>query len=95
MVCTRPDISNVAGILGTHTSTPKKEHTSTSKRVFMYLRGMRDYAISYGGEPEDNKENNVHGFVNSDLVGYMDHTRLTNGYVFNMSNEAISYISMR
>ena len=73
MVCTRPDISNVAGILGTHTSTPKKEHTSTSKRVFMYLRGMRDYAISYGGEPEDNKEINVYGFFDYDWDGDIEH----------------------
>ena len=48
----------------------------------MYLCGIADNAICYGGEPVDNKEFNVHGFVESDQGGDIDHKQSTSRYVF-------------
>jgi hypothetical protein len=34
----------------------------------------------------------IHGFVNEDWVGYLDHRRCTSGYVFNLFGGAISWM---
>jgi len=39
MVCTRPDIAHVVGVLSRFMSKPRKEHWTTMKRVFSDLRG--------------------------------------------------------
>eukprot|EP00253_Pinus_taeda_P020067 PITA_20067 len=43
MVCTRPDIAHAVGVLRRFMSKPRKEHWTTVKRVFRYLRGTSDY----------------------------------------------------
>eukprot|EP00253_Pinus_taeda_P024921 PITA_24921 len=51
MVCTRPDIAHVVGVLSRFMSKPRKEHWTTVKRVFRYLRGTSDYGLCYQGRP--------------------------------------------
>lgn len=63
MVCTRPYISHLVGVLSRYMSTPGKEHWTTVKRLFKYLCGMPIFAIYYHGNFEEFK---VHGFFNSD-----------------------------
>eukprot|EP00253_Pinus_taeda_P017042 PITA_17042 len=43
MVCTRPEIAHVVGVLSRFMSKPRKEHWTTVKQVFRYLRGTSDY----------------------------------------------------
>eukprot|EP00253_Pinus_taeda_P035241 PITA_35241 len=43
MVCTRPYIAYAVGVLSRFISKPGKEHWTTVKRVFRYLRGTSDY----------------------------------------------------
>jgi hypothetical protein len=38
---------------------------------------------------------NIHGFVDADWVGDLDHRRSTSGYVFNLFGGAISWMSKR
>ena len=47
MVCTRPDIAHAVGVLSRFMSNPGKEHWTTVKRVFRYLRGTSDYGLCY------------------------------------------------
>src|ERR1700722_3770283 len=42
MVCTRLDISHAVGVLSRFMSKPGKEHWTTVKQVFRYLRGTSD-----------------------------------------------------
>ena len=65
MVYIRLDISHIVGILRRCMLTSRKEHWTTIKRVFWYLCGTLDYAIYYQGKPRQDREVNVHGFVNS------------------------------
>jgi hypothetical protein len=75
-------------------STPRKEHWKTTKRVFRYLCGTKDYSICYQGIPGgDSGKLDVHGFVNADWAGDMDRWRLTNEYVFNMFGGVIIWMS--
>ena len=76
-------------------SKPWKEHWTTVKRVFRYLRGTKDYAICYQGRPGLDRVINVHGFVNVDWVGDLDHIIFTSGYVFNLFGGAISWMRKR
>eukprot|EP00253_Pinus_taeda_P006627 PITA_06627 len=49
MVCTRPDIAHAVGVLSRFMSKPRKEHWTTTKWVFRYLRGTSDYGLCYQG----------------------------------------------
>jgi hypothetical protein len=55
MVCTRPDIAHVVGVLSRYMSKPRKEHWTIVKRVFRYLCGTTNYAIYYQGRPRLDK----------------------------------------
>ena len=78
------------GVLSRYMSKPRKEYWTIAKRVFRYLRGIVDHAICYQGRVGSDKVLDVHGFVDIDWVGGMDHRRSTSGYVFNLFGGAIS-----
>eukprot|EP00253_Pinus_taeda_P021721 PITA_21721 len=63
MVCTRPDISHVVGVLRTFMSKLGKEHWTTVKWVFSYLRGTSDYGLCYQGRLGLDRVLEIHGFV--------------------------------
>eukprot|EP00253_Pinus_taeda_P023158 PITA_23158 len=46
MVCTRPDIAHAVGVLSRFMSKLGKEHWTTVRRVFRYLRGTSDYVCA-------------------------------------------------
>jgi hypothetical protein len=51
MVYTRPNIAHAVGVLSRYMSKPGKEHWTTIKRVFRYLRGTARYGLCYQGRP--------------------------------------------
>jgi hypothetical protein len=95
MVCTRPDIAHAVGVLSRYMSKPGKEHWTTVKRVFRYLRGTASYGLCYQGRPGLDRVVDRHGFVDADWAGDLDHRRSTSGYVFNLFGGAISWTSKR
>jgi hypothetical protein len=95
MVCTRPEISHAMGYLCRYMSKSGKEHWTTVKRVFRYLRGTTSYGLCYQGRPGLDRVVDIHGFVDSDWDGDLDHIRSTSGYVFNLFRGAISWMSKR
>ena len=68
MVCTRADIAHAVGVLSRYMSKPGKEHWTTIKRVFRYLRGTTDHAICYQGIAGPDRVLDVHGFVDADWL---------------------------
>jgi hypothetical protein len=95
MVCTRPDIAHAVGVLSRYMSKPGKEHWTTVKRVFRYLRGIASYGLCYEGRLELDRVVDIHGFVDADWAGDLDRRRSTSGYVFNLFGGAISWMSKR
>jgi phosphoribosyl-AMP cyclohydrolase len=95
MVCTRPYIAHAVGVLSRYMSKPGKEHWTSVKRVFRYLRGTASYELYYQGRPGLDIVLDIHGFVDEDWVGDMDRRRYTSGYVFNQFGGAISWMSKR
>jgi hypothetical protein len=66
MVCTRPDIAHVVGVLRRYMSKPRKEHWTTVKMVFRYLRGTASYGLCYQGRSILDRVLDMHGFVDAD-----------------------------
>jgi hypothetical protein len=90
MVCTRPDIAHVVGVLSRYMSKPGKEHWTLVKRVFRYLSGTTTYGLCYQGRPGLDIMLDMHGFLDAYWVGDMDRKRSTSGYVFNLFGGAIN-----
>ena len=94
MVCTRPDIAQAVGVLSRFMANPGRVHWDAVKRVFRYLRGTSDYSICYHGNSSGTPHSVcIHGFVDSDWAGDIDHKRSTSGYVFTMFGGAINWMS--
>ena len=49
MVCTRPDIAHVVGVVSRYMNDPGKEHWMVVKWILMYLRGTTSHALYFGG----------------------------------------------
>ena len=95
MVCTRPDIADVAGVLSRFMSKPGKEHWTTVKWVFRYLRGTSDYGLCYQGRPGLDRVLDIRGFVDANGAGDMDQRRSTSGYVFNLFGGVVNWMSKK
>ena len=48
MVCTRPDIIHVVGIVNSFLSNPNKEHWAVVKWILRYLRGISKTYLCFG-----------------------------------------------
>eukprot|EP00253_Pinus_taeda_P016439 PITA_16439 len=95
MVCIRPDIAHAMGVLSRFMLKPGKEHWTTVKRVFRYLRGTSDYCLCYQGRPGLDRALDINGFVDADWAGDLDQRIYTSGYVFNLFGGAISWMSKK
>jgi hypothetical protein len=76
-------------------SKPWKEHWKIVKGVFMYLHDTTDYTIYYQGRPRLARVLDVHGFIDADWVGDMDHKISASGYVFNIFVREICWMRKR
>ena len=91
-IATRPDIAYAVQALSQHTSNPGPEHWQGVKRVMRYLKGTRDYALTYsGGET-----------VNTVFTAFTDADHASNegrksisGYTFLLGGGAISWSSKK
>eukprot|EP00253_Pinus_taeda_P036452 PITA_36452 len=92
---TRPNIAHAVGVLSRFMSKTGKEHWTTVKRVFRYLRGTSDYGLCYQGRPGLDKVLDICGFVGADWDGDLDQRRSTSGYVFNLFGGAVSWMSKK
>eukprot|EP00253_Pinus_taeda_P011801 PITA_11801 len=95
MVCTRVEFAHTVGVLSRFMSKRGKEHWATTKRVFRSLRGTNDYGLCYQGRPGLEKVLDICGFVDADWVGDLNHKRSTSGYVVNLFQGAVSWMSKK
>jgi len=88
MVCTRPDIAHVVGVVSRYMSNPGKQHWLAVKWILRYLRGTTSQALCFGGS-----NTNLQGYVDLDMAGDRDNSRSTTGYVFTIGGTVVSWIS--
>ncbi|KAE8677858.1 cytochrome P450 71A9-like [Hibiscus syriacus] len=85
MICTRPDIAQVVGVVSRYMANPGKEHWNTVKRILRYIKGTSNVALCYGGS-----NLLINGYVDSDYAGDLDKSKSTTGYVFKVAGGAPS-----
>jgi len=71
--CIRPDISFAIGMLGRYQSNPRMDHWKARKKVMRYLRGTKDYMLTF--KRSDHLE--VIGYSDSDFAGCIDSRKST------------------
>eukprot|EP00253_Pinus_taeda_P022035 PITA_22035 len=89
MVCTRPDIAHVVGVLSRFMSKLGKEHWTSVKQVYRYLCGTSDYVLCYQGRPGLDRVLDIHGFVDVEWTRDLGQRISTSGYVFNLFGGAV------
>jgi hypothetical protein len=87
MVCTRPDIAHVVGVVSRYMNNPGKEHWEAIKWILRYLRGTTTHALCFGGS-----DTFLQGYVDSDMTSDKDSKRSTIGYVFTIGGITVSWI---
>nr|GEZ12911.1 zinc finger, CCHC-type [Tanacetum cinerariifolium] len=77
MTNTRPDIAYVVGRLSRFTSNPSRQHWKAITRVFEYLRGTKDYGLSYVEYPSV-----LEGYSDASWINHVKGSSSTSGWVF-------------
>ncbi|GJS86281.1 hypothetical protein Tco_0752822 [Tanacetum coccineum] len=87
---TRPDIAYVVGRLSKYTSNPSRQYLKAITRVFKYLRGTKDYRLSYVGYPSV-----LEGYSDASWINHAEDSSFTSGWVFLLGRGAISWASKK
>ena len=88
MVCTRPDITHVVGVVSKNMNNLGKENWKAVQWILKYLRGTTSHAFCFGGS-----DIVLQGYVDADMAGDKDSRRSTIGYVFTVGGTIVSWIS--
>nr|GEZ00363.1 zinc finger, CCHC-type [Tanacetum cinerariifolium] len=90
MTNTRPDIAYVASRLSWFTSNPSRQHWKAITRIFKYLRGTKDYGLSYVGYSSV-----LEGYSDANWINHVKDSSSTSGWVFLLGEGAISWASKK
>ena len=85
MLCTRPDICYLVGIVSRYQSNPGREHWTAVKHILKYLRRTRNYMLVYHGDEFAPIRYTDYDFQ---LDAYL--RKSTSRYVFTLGGAAIS-----
>ncbi|XP_060190827.1 secreted RxLR effector protein 161-like [Lycium barbarum] len=91
MVCTRPDICQPVGLVIKYQTDPGLTHWQEVKRIMRYLKGTANYALCYQGD----KDLRLVGYNDANHGGDLDERKSTSGYVFLLSDGAMSWSSKK
>ena len=89
MVATRPDITFAVIQIARFNDRPTNDHWTAAKRVLRYLKGTKDYGITF----TRNAQFDVEGYSDADYAGDLDSRRSTTGYVFTIMGTPVSWRS--
>jgi hypothetical protein len=93
-IATCPDIAYAVNRLAAYTANPSLEHYSAAKRVLRYVKGTRNYGITYHAHtnrpigPTDS--NQFYGFSDAAFAN-ADNRKSISGYVFISNKGAITW----
>ena len=84
MVCIRPDIAHVVGVVSRFMSNPGKQHWE-AKCIMRYLRGTSSLKLTFGdGKPV------LARYTDLDMARDLDSRRSTSGYLMTFAGGAVS-----
>ncbi|KAL0554623.1 hypothetical protein IC582_008549 [Cucumis melo] len=90
MLCTRPDICYLVGIVSRYQSNPRRDHWTTVKNILKYLRRTKDYMLVYGS-----KDPILTGYTDSDFQTDKDARKSTSGSIFTLNGGAVVWRSIK
>ena len=88
-VATRPDIAFAVSTLSQFLENPGEAHWEAVKRVFRYLAGTKELALTYGGEHFD-----LLGYTDADGAS-QEHRHAISGHAFLVDGGAVSWSSRK
>ncbi|GKB85665.1 hypothetical protein Tco_0957937 [Tanacetum coccineum] len=88
MICTRPDIAHVVGVVSRYMAKLGREHWEAVKMILRCVKGTSDVALCFG-----DSDLVVTGYVDSDYVGDLDGSKSTIGYVITLFGGTVSWVS--
>nr|GEW50635.1 zinc finger, CCHC-type [Tanacetum cinerariifolium] len=83
MTSTKPDIAYAVGRLSRFTSNLSRQQWKAITRVFKYLRGTKDYGLSYVGYPSV-----LEGYSDASWINHVEDSSSTSGWVFLLGGAA-------
>jgi len=93
MIATQPDLAYAVGTLGHHTSNPGEEHTRALNRVFRYLQGTKNRALTFQRGMKDGLV--LKGYADADWASDKNDRKSTSGYVFMLGGGITSWSSKK
>ena len=90
MMCTRPDICYVVGLVSRFQSNPGLAHWKAVKRILRYLKVTADYVLCYQGS-----DLRMIGYSDADWGSDLDERKSTSGYAFLLNNGTITWSSKK
>ncbi|KAL5701529.1 gibberellin 2beta-dioxygenase [Ranunculus cassubicifolius] len=90
MLCTRPDLCYVVGLVSRYQSNPGIAHWLAVKRIMRYVQQTKAYKLTY-----QSKSFVPQGYCDADFAGDLDERKSTSGYVFTLGGGAISWSSKK
>ncbi len=88
-VATHPDIAYAVSTLSQFLDNPGEAHWNAVKRVFRYLSGTANLALTYGGERHD-----LTGYTDADGAT-QEHQRAISGHAFLIDGGTVSWSSRK
>ena len=88
-IATCPDITFAVSVLSQFLDNPGEAHWEGVKRIFHYLAGAKDRALTYGEERHD-----LMGYTDADGAS-QPHRRAISGYAFLIDGGAVSWSSKK
>ncbi|GJZ05409.1 ribonuclease H-like domain, reverse transcriptase, RNA-dependent DNA polymerase [Tanacetum coccineum] len=88
---TRPDLSYSVGLLSRFMQEPKEQHMKAIKKVLRYVKGTKDYGITY----KHNGGNKIHGYSDSSYGVNTQEGKGTTGIIFYYGESPISWSTQK
>ena len=88
---TRPDIAYTTNRLAQFMSRPQPEHWTAVKRIFCYLKGTKNYMLTYGGQ---NSNADVNIYCDADWASHADRKSVS-GYIVIIAGGAVAWSSKK
>jgi hypothetical protein len=91
MVTTRPDIGYAVQAVSQHTCTPRSVHWEAVKRVLLYLKGTKQYALTLGGTNTPT----LKGYADADWANDPHDRKSITGYYLTLGTGAFIWKSLK
>lgn len=88
-VGTRPDVAFAVAAVAQFSANPGIAHWEAVKRIFRYLAGTKDLALTYGGTTDG-----LRGYTDADGAS-QEHRHAISGYAFILDGGAVSWASKK